>query len=212
MATSGYSAVANRSYAKPLLWSAFGLMLLSVFVFYDLPLFRPTNPHHARMVAARFILVPHALTAITTMVLGAIQFSSRLRRRNMSRHRLLGKVYVVSVLIAAPTAAMLAFRGPGHLPFAGAVQATAWVICTLAAFLAARNRQIIQHKQWMVRSYGVGCTIFAFTRITNPIAYFQWITPDDLTAEIFLFMILALLIPEIVWSWKAISPNTEKWV
>jgi len=52
------------------------------------------------------------------------------------------------------------------------VQASAWIICTLAAFLTARNRQIAQHRQWMVRSYAVTFT-FITLRILSiwPVYY-----------------------------------------
>ena len=51
--------------------------------------------------------------------------------------------------------------------------ATLWFLCTLCAFLTARNRHIAVHRQWMIRSY-VFTLNFIFTRILNPIpAYFK---------------------------------------
>ncbi len=32
------------------------------------------------------------------------------------------------------------------------MQAAAWIVCTTAAFITARNRQIVRHRQWMARS------------------------------------------------------------
>ncbi len=195
---------------KTLLWITFGLMLLSVFALVDLPLFEVTNPNHARMAAALPILVPHALTAVIAILLGPLQFSSRFRRKYLNLHRALGKVYVICVMIAAPFAALLASHGPGLLPVAGAVQAAFWIVTTLAAFLTARRRQITHHRQWMVRSYGVGCTIFMFTRLPAPIAFLHPATPDGVAAEIFLLMLLALLMPEIAWGWKAIAGTAPR--
>jgi uncharacterized membrane protein len=201
-------ASAPLTFLKSFLWLTFGLMLVSVFVLVDLPIFQPANPNHARMSAALPVLLPHALAAITAILLGPLQFSSRFRRKYLKLHRVVGKVYVICVLVAAPAAALLASHAPGLLPFAGAVQSTLWVATTVAAFLTARNRQITQHRQWMVRSYGVGCTIFVMTRLPVPLAFLHPATPDGVSMEILLLMLLALFIPELVWSWKAIAGRT----
>jgi hypothetical protein len=46
------------------------------------------------------------------------------------------------------------------------MQAAAWIVCTTAAFITARNRQIAQHRQWMVRAYAVTFT-FVSSRVLN---------------------------------------------
>ena len=42
----------------------------------------------------------------------------------------------------------------------------AWIVCTTAAFITARNRHIVQHRQWMIRSYAVTFT-FVSSRVLN---------------------------------------------
>jgi hypothetical protein len=56
------------------------------------------------------------------------------------------------------------------------VQAGAWIVCTLAAFLTARNRQLAQHRQWMVRSYAVTFTFIALRILSIWPRY--WNLPD----------------------------------
>ena len=46
------------------------------------------------------------------------------------------------------------------------MQAAAWIVCTTAAFITARNRQFAQHRQWMIRSYAVTFT-FVSSRVLN---------------------------------------------
>jgi hypothetical protein len=46
------------------------------------------------------------------------------------------------------------------------------------------------------------------TRLPVPIAFLHPATPDGLSMEIMLLIVLALFIPEIVWSWKAIARRT----
>jgi uncharacterized membrane protein len=213
MATAPLRAPSAPNYSKLILWSIFALMGLSVFLFYDLPIFNPANPEHARMVANRLYLIPHALTAIPTILIGPIQFSSRFRRKYLNVHRLLGRIYVVCVMIAAPTSVGLAQYAPGILRFAGLTQAILWIALTYAAFLTARNGQIAQHRQWMVRSYGVGCTIFVLSRITNLIPALRVESPAQLSVNIMFFMLLAVVLPSFYFGWREITtrrPTTAK--
>ncbi len=46
------------------------------------------------------------------------------------------------------------------------MQAAAWVVCTAAAVITARNRQIVRHREWMIRSYAVTFT-FVSSRVLN---------------------------------------------
>jgi uncharacterized membrane protein len=195
----------TKSIAKPALWSLFALAGLSILFLYDLPMFNPANSAHGRMVANRLFLVPHILSAVTAIFLGPIQFSTRFRQRYLGLHRIFGKVYVGCVLVAAPCAVGLARHAPGILLFAAIVQAFLWVALTLAAFITARNRHITQHRQWMIRSYGVGCTIFVLTRVTDPIPAFHKFTPAELSVSILFYIILALVIPSFTSGWSEIT-------
>jgi uncharacterized membrane protein len=198
-----------RRYAKPVFWAAFALMALSVLILFDIPMLRPTHEAHGRMVANLPVLVPHAVAAVTALLLGPIQFSTRFRKRYTRLHRILGKVYIGCVFVAAPFAMLVGRGAPGALPFVGAVQASVWMILTLAAFLTARNRQIAEHRQWMIRSYGVGCTLFVFNRVTDPIPFFHNLPPDQLSVMILFFMVLALLIPSLVDGWPEIVTRRQ---
>jgi hypothetical protein len=50
------------------------------------------------------------------------------------------------------------------------MQAAAWIVCTTAAFITARNRQIAQHRQWMVRSYAVTFTFVYWSHLGDTLA------------------------------------------
>jgi uncharacterized membrane protein len=205
MATAPLRAPSVRNYSKLILWSIFALMSFAVFVLYDLSLFNPANPAHSRMVANRLYLIPHILTAVPTILIGPLQFSTRFRRRYLNVHRLLGRIYVVCVMIAAPTSVGVGQYAPGILRFAGLTQAVLWIALTYAAFLTARNGQIAQHRQWMVRSYGVGCTIFVLNRFIDLIPAFRSISPEQLSVNIMFFMLLSLALPSFYFGWHEIT-------
>ena len=47
-------------------------------------------------------LLPHGITAALALLLGPLQFSSRLRRRHLNWHRISGRLYVAGVAIGVP--------------------------------------------------------------------------------------------------------------
>jgi len=97
----------------------------------------------------------------------------------------------------------LAFGRPGFPGTCG--QAGAWVICTTAAFLTARNRQMVQHRQWMIRSYAVTFT-FVSSRVLNLWPVYWSHLGDVLSAVgVIAFTLFSLLIVEIGFSWDALT-------
>ena len=156
-----------RSRFKTVLWISLGLTTLFVFVTSEVLLVADYPMYHAyrlQVIADRHFLIPHTLSGMVALLAGPVQFSSRLRERYLRFHRALGYIYVICVFVGAYTGIALASGRPG-LP-GTSMQAAAWVVCTVAAFITARNRQIIQHRQWMARSYAVTFT-FVSSRVLN---------------------------------------------
>src|SRR5271165_2052656 len=90
---------------KTVLWISLGLITLFVFITSEALLVTDYPMYHAyrlQVIADRHLLIPHTLSGVIALLAGAAQFSSRLRRRHLKFHRVLGRVYVFSVLIGAP--------------------------------------------------------------------------------------------------------------
>jgi uncharacterized membrane protein len=195
----------TRSYAKPILWTLLGLAFLSVIYYSELPLRHtgtPFDTYRARLVRDRFFLFPHALCGTLALLSGPLQFSTRLRRKHLQFHRILGRVYVFSVLIAASIALILT-QG-SHLEIGTYVQSGIWIICTLAAFLTARNRQIPQHRQWMIRSYAVTYT-FITLRVPNPWPAFFNMNSAQFTLTIIIVTFLSVFLADIAFNWRELT-------
>ena len=62
----------------------------------------------------------------------------------------------------------------------------------------------------MVRSYGVGCTIFVLTRITELVPSLRGISPAQLGINILFFMLLALVLPSFYFGWHEIMTPRPK--
>src|ERR1700761_5350137 len=132
-------ALKHRMSFKTMLWSALGLTVLFVFITSELLLITDYPMYHAyrlQVIADRHILIPHTLSGVLALLIGPIQFSSRFRKRHLKLHRVLGRIYVVSVFIGSFTGIALAAGRPG-LP-GTSMQAAAWMVCTTAAFITAR--------------------------------------------------------------------------
>lgn len=196
----------TRSKYKVLLWSALGLIALFVFVTSEVFLLIDYPMYHAyrlQVIADRGFLIPHTLSGIAALVIGPLQFSSRFRTRHLNWHRRLGRIYVISVFVGSFTGIALASGRPG---FPGTcMQATAWMVCTTAAFITARNRHITAHRQWMMRSYAVTFT-FISSRVLNLWPRYWSHLGDVLSAVgVIAFTLASLLIVEIGLNWHELT-------
>jgi len=161
------------------------------------------HAYRLQVIADRGLLIPHTLAGIFALLIGPINFSSRIRQRYLQLHRVLGRIYVVSVFVSAATGIALAFGRPGFPGTCG--QATAWVVCTTAAFITARNRHIIQHRQWMIRSYAVTFT-FVSSRVLNLWPRYWSHLGDTLSAVgVIAFTLISLLIVDIGLNWHELT-------
>ena len=196
----------TRSRSKTVIWISLGLTALFVFITSEVLLITDYPMYHAyrlQVIADRRLLIPHTLCGVIALLSGPIQFSSRFRRRHLKFHRVLGRIYVVSVFIGAATGVALAAGRPG---FSGtSMQAAAWVVCTTAAFLTARNRQILQHRQWMVRSYAVTFT-FVSSRVLNlwP-RYWRHLGDTFAAVGVIAFTLASLLIVDLGLNWRELT-------
>ena len=207
MATSTLLAPpAARSRFKTVLWISLGLTVLFVFITSEVLLVTDYPMYHAyrlQVIADRHLLIPHSLAGILALLIGPINFSSRIRQRYLQLHRILGRVYVGAVFIGAFTGIALAAGRPG-LP-GTSMQAAAWIVCTTAAVITARNRQIPQHRQWMARSYAVTFT-FVSSRVLNlwP-RYWSHLGDTFAAVGVIAFTLASLLVVDLGLNWRELT-------
>src|SRR6202451_3974430 len=191
---------------KTILWISLGLPVLFVFITSELLLITDYPMYHAyrlQVIADRHLLIPHTLAGVIALLAGPIQFSSRLRQRHLKFHRVLGRIYVVCVLIGAFTGIALASGRPG-LP-GTSMQAAAWIVCTPAALITARSRQIAVHRQWMARSYAVTFT-FVSSRVLNlwP-RYWSHLGDTFAAVGVIAFTLASLLVVDLGLNWRELT-------
>lgn len=130
----------------------------------------------------------HILLGAVALLAGWSQFSKKLRNKNLTLHRSLGKVYLVAVLLSGVAGLYLAYHATGGavaaLGFAGL--SIGWVIFAAMAYISIRNGNINQHQYWMIRSYAL-CFAAVTLRLWLPL--FQMIGMEF----IFAYRIIAWL-------------------
>ncbi len=205
------AAGSGRPRFKTILWVSLGLTVLFVFITSELLLVTDYRMYHAyrlQVIADRQLLIPHTLAGIIALLAGPLQFSSRFRQRYLTFHRFLGRVYVIAVFVGSFTGIALAAGRPG-LP-GTSMQAAAWIVCTTAAFVTARNRQIIQHRQWMARSYAVTFT-FVSSRVLNLWPRYWSHLGDSFSAVgVIAFTLASLLLVDLGLNWKELTTRRER--
>ena len=204
------SASSGGSRFKTILWISLGVTVLFVFITSELLLVTDYPMYHAyrlQVIADRDLLIPHTVAGTLALVIGPLNFSSRLRQRRLRLHRILGRVYVVSVFVGSFTGIALAAGRPG-LP-GTSMQAAAWMVCTTAAFITARNRQITQHRQWMARSYAVTFT-FVSSRVLNLWPRYWSHLGDVLSAVgVIAFTLASILIVDVGLNWHELTHRRD---
>ena len=115
--------------SKRLFFGAFAVMGLFVLWNNERFFLNAEAPEWNRLNPVRWHLVPHGLGGGVALVLGAIQFSSRVRRQHPRIHRASGRLYILGTFIAAPMAVSIALTiSPWFLVPFTILQAITWAL------------------------------------------------------------------------------------
>jgi hypothetical protein len=108
------------------------------------------------------VMYVHVVFACIAMLSGAVSFSSRVLNGYRKLHKIIGYVYLVSILIVVVTSGYMApYTTGGKLnSIAFNMLNIAWPCMTIAALVQIRKKRINNHRKWMVRSYA-----FCFTNL-----------------------------------------------
>jgi len=180
-------------------WLFFGFMgLCALLVIWadERFLINAADPHWKHIEPVKWLLLVHGLAGVTALTLGAVQFSSRLRRTRPALHRAIGKVYISAVCVSAP---MAIYIGTGPLePVTIHVeqyfQGGLWLFSAIMAYVCIRNKQVPLHKQWMMRSFAF-TLVFILSRV--PDAFMKY--SDQFLADMLWSLVAtALIAPDII--------------
>ncbi len=117
----------------------------------------------------------HIISGGLALLIGWLQFNDKLRTRNAKLHRIIGKVYIISVLLSSVASFCIAFYATGGIIASlGFISlALIWFFTTVDAYLSIRNGKVHRHQKMMIYSYAA-CFAAVTLRIWLPLlnAYF----------------------------------------
>lgn len=187
----------------------FLMLFAGTFIINDaLPYFGFDKETFGRYWNYKWPLIGHISGGLVALALGPFQFSKRFRNKFMTTHRWLGRIYLTAILIGAISSTYLAWTSAFSINFSWAfglqALAFAWILTASMAYFSVIRGRILQHKEWMIRSYVV---TFAFVT-------FRWLNDSQIAHQlmnkfeergptlVWLSWTIPLLITEIAISWK----------
>lgn len=139
------------------LWSLLTVLALAIAAYFVPPYLvgSSTIPIDMRIVGYYASLVVHAVPAGLTLIVGPWQFVPKLRTRFPRLHRVLGRVYLVSVILAAAAASYATVVTPSGFPLqvAFSVLIVAWLYSAFQGYRTIRRGDVRSHRIWMIRNY-----------------------------------------------------------
>lgn len=188
---------------------AFGLVALMMLVVLhkDRVIADPADPIWDHYRSFKYWLIPHGIAGIVVLLLGASQFSDRLRRR-LARHRLIGRFYVGAVAVTVPIGILIESIkiangiAPVRLLVATCSFGALFALTTAIGFVMARRRNIVAHRRWMTRSYAIGL-VFLTGRTVDHIPWLSRLTtwPSNMlethhVSDLWMYVLLSLVMAE----------------
>lgn len=185
-------------------WTA--LIFLSGWFYFENAVAYLFGYRNERFAENQFWFVAHILGATCSLFLGPIQFWKSIRMKYLKFHRLAGKIYVVGTLIAAVSAFRLALIFDCiACRFSLIPLSFLLFISTALAWYTIKQKNIVAHKQFMVRSYTCALA-FVFVRLYQVIpmdSVFGIIDDPKIEGIVteWTFSILPLIIVEMIMTW-----------
>jgi uncharacterized membrane protein len=209
VATTAPGSVTRRSsfQTKHAVLLVFGLMTVFVLLTRDRTLLDSHSFLRQRYAAIPWLMLAHGVPGALALFLGVFQFSNRLRRRYLQLHRVMGRIYVGSVAIAAPVAVVVSISLPiPTLTMASVIQATGWLTTTATALYCIRTGRIQQHREWMMRSYPFAI-VFVVVRVFVAIPVIARMGELGLTTVVWSVIATACFLPSFVIAWQALAAS-----
>lgn len=151
------------------------------------------------------MLFPHMLGGAIALITGPFQFSKRIRNNHRKLHRVSGRIYLSAILVGSIAGFALAVTSGIAPSYAAGLfgLSTAWLLTSSMAFISIRNRNISQHRQWMIRSYVVTFAFVTFRVSADLLEQFGILAfPQTNMLMSWVSWVFPLLFTEAALQWK----------
>jgi len=116
----------------------------------------------------------HIFAGMFCILAALTQFSSHILKKRKAIHTWMGKVYVfVVIALGAPTGLYMSFFAKGSIAerLLFMFMAFYWLFTSIRGLQAVKQKNILSHKNWMIRSYSMAMTAVTF-RVYHIIFYY----------------------------------------
>ncbi|WP_410626323.1 DUF2306 domain-containing protein [Amycolatopsis sp. cmx-8-4] len=172
----------RRPWIVPFYFLAFGFLAFRLPNYVGLD---PSKSTAATRLDVPFyypLLVTHIFFGSVAFVTAAIQVWPKLRNKYPKLHRVSGRIYVFGGALPAGIAILtitpLLTHGPGQ-KVGNAILGLLWLITTITGFRRARQGRIVEHREWMLRSFALAFSILASRFWLGPAIL--WLEPEVFT-------------------------------
>ncbi|HHT7222325.1 TPA: DUF2306 domain-containing protein [Bacillus cereus] len=149
------------------------------------------------------MLFIHITTSIVALVIGPFTLSTKFRDRNINRHRIVGRIYMVGILLGGVSGLYLSFYATGGLvaKLGFGLLSILWLASAYQALHRVKNKKIKEHRNWMIRNYSLTfgavtlriwlplfIVLFGIERFEFSYAIIAWLAwvPNLILAELFI--------------------------
>lgn len=147
------------------------------------------------------MLYIHIVFSVVALVIGPFTLFSKFREKNINRHRILGKIYMIGILFGGVSGLYLAFYATGGLvsQLGFGFLSIFWMITASQALVKIKHKKIHNHQKWMIRNYSLTFAavtlriwlalftfLFGFENFTLSYAMIAWLcwVPNLIVAEL----------------------------
>lgn len=99
----------------------------------------------------------HIIFGIAALIIGPFTLFAKFRERNINRHKILGRIYIIGVFFAGISGIYLAIYATGgfiaQLGFG--FLSVFWLLTAFQALVNVKNKNIQEHQKWMIRNYSL---------------------------------------------------------
>ena len=141
------------------------ILSLSTYFYVDNVLGYFSGYRNERFESNQIWFVAHMIGATFSLFLGPVQFWPSIRKKYVSYHRIAGMLYIIGSIVAGISALRLTFIYDCiGCRYSLVVLSILFLLTTSLAWVAIKRKNIVGHRQFMVRSYTCALA-FVFIRL-----------------------------------------------
>lgn len=103
------------------------------------------------------MLYIHIIFGIVALVIGPFTLFAKFREKNLNRHKIIGRIYMIGIFFAGLSGLYLAFYATGgwvaQLGFG--FLSVCWLLTAFQALVKVKTKNILGHQRWMIRNYSL---------------------------------------------------------